>query len=159
MKACTYCDSKTHRIGNCPHLPHGDAHQAPPKKAKKAKPAKAEAAPAKPTKAEIKAEIKKLKAMKAFIPVKSMFGDNNHNSIDADIAVMEKNLTEEQIGERYLPRDEDGDDIEDDHESGKTADIEHSARMTRYWMDGEKHGDGAPSKGWESLATSRGWKP
>ncbi len=112
-----------------------------------------------PTKAQIKAEIKKLKAMKPFIPVKSMFGDNNHNSIDADIAVMEKNLTEEQIEERYLPRDEDGDDTEDDHESGKTSDIEHSARMTRYWMDGEKQGDGAPSKGWESLAMSRGWKP
>ncbi len=209
---CTYCDSKSHLIGSCPKLPHGDRHReekpaAPelhsyqrkaahkaaivcgaagtPKRVAKPKPVStwprkdaaygkvdkraetkviaavqdtATASP--PTKAQIKAEIKKLKAMKPFIPVKSMFGDNNHNSIDADIAVMEKNLTEEQIEERYLPRDEDGDDIEDDHENGKTADIEHSARMTRYWMDGAPRlGEGAPTKGWEALATSRGWKP
>ncbi len=207
---CTYCDSKSHRIGSCPKLPHGDRHReekpaAPelhsyqrkaahkaaivcgaagtPKRVAKPKPVStwprkdaaygkvdkraetkviaavqdtATASP--PTKAQIKAEIKKLKAMKPFIPVKSYFGDNNHDSLDAEAATLEEDLSKDQIMERYLPDEDKDPDADDDHENGRTFDIESSAREARNWMDGERDSE-PPSEGWKALATSRGWKP
>ena len=89
---------------------------------------------ANPTREQIQEEIEKLKELKPKVRHHTAFGDDNRAAIGAEIKVMEMNLGEDEIYDRY-------------------EDYQHSldaALYARYWLDG--HEKEAPSVGWEPLA-------
>lgn len=90
----------------------------------------------KPTPQEINDEIAELQRMKTIIPQRSIFGDDNRAKIEAEIAVLQNNLSERQI-ERY-----DGEPEWD------------SAIYARQWLDGEAL-DGSMSSNWRPLTEKR----
>lgn len=88
----------------------------------------------KPSREEISKEIEQLKQMKPNVRNKSMFGDDHHEAIDAQIEVLKERL--------------DTDEIYDQFEDGE-SNVLDSAVAAREWMDGEN--DDAPSVGWKEL--------
>jgi hypothetical protein len=91
----------------------------------------------KPTPAQVKAEIKKLEKMKPTVRSTSHFGDNHHDAIDAQLAVMKEGLDNDAIYDRY------------EHDPQNVLD---AALEVMGWMDGGSCGDGEPpTKNWESL--------
>lgn len=100
----------------------------------------------KPTAKAIAAEVAKLKAMKPKVRRYSAFGDDNHVAIEAQIEVLEKNLTDTMIDSRSVFEDED-DYEESDKWKTNTRDAACEARK---WLDGKSE-DGKPSQGWENL--------
>jgi hypothetical protein len=50
-----------------------------------------------PTPKEIAAEIKALKKLKPLIPAQSVFQDDNHAAVDAQIEVLQSNMSEDDI--------------------------------------------------------------
>lgn len=109
-----------------------------------------------PTKAEIKAEIKRLSAMKPFVQKKTFFGDDNHRAIEAQIWVLKHACDEDSISERYLPKSGDGESTDLEEEAGITVDIEIQARGVLNWKEGG--GEEPPSKDWLLLAIKGGYK-
>ena len=101
-----------------------------------------------PTQDEITNEIAKLREIKPNVTRKSMFGDNHHDSIDAQIAVMVENLSESKIYDRST----DGTDDETNEDKWKDN-VKDSALEARRWMDGDQ--DNSPSKDWEPLLQNR----
>ena len=98
--------------------------------------------------AEIKAEIGRLKDVKPGVPEHSMFGDSNHDKIEATIAVLKEDLDNDQIFDRFEKLDEEGVAEENQVELDAALDA-------MYWRDGGG-GDGEPpSKGWEDLAEAK----
>lgn len=97
-----------------------------------------------PTSDAIKAEIAWLKTNKKFIPSHSGFGDNHWESIDAQITVLEEDLTEDDIYDRSC---EDGEDPE---EMGVewSYNQRENALYARQWLDGDEM---APSENWGPL--------
>jgi hypothetical protein len=96
-----------------------------------------------PTQKQINAEIKKLKKMKPTVRMKSMFGDNHHDSIDAQIEVLED-------GGVLL----DTDAIYDKEEEGEWKEnVRGCALDALDWMNGDK--DETPSSEWESLVIKK----
>jgi hypothetical protein len=89
----------------------------------------------KPTDKQVTEEIKTLKAMKPTVLRASVFGDDHHKAIDAQVAVLEEKLSEDDVYERYQDR---ADNVRD------------AASQAAQWMEGESE-DGKPSKGWKSL--------
>jgi hypothetical protein len=91
-----------------------------------------------PTSADIAAEIARLKEMKPRIPQFTAFQDDNWAGLDAQVTVLQENLTLTQIEKRFGDADEEAD----------LPETLLRAEEARAWLDGE--GD-APSVDWESL--------
>ena len=95
-----------------------------------------------PTVTEIAAEIAKLTAMKPTVRATSMFGDNHHDAIDAQVEVLTKQMSETAIYDRF------GDPLDDDPDQPQN--VVEAAIEARLWLVGE--GDGAPpSAEWQQL--------
>jgi hypothetical protein len=84
---------------------------------------------------EISAEIEQLRALKPKVQQYSAFGDDNHATIDAQIAVLAESLTADQVRARYP---EDG------------GDKLFLALIAADWMHGDLVGadDTPPSQDW-----------
>jgi hypothetical protein len=95
----------------------------------------------KPTAAEIKTEIDTLKKMKPKVRQFSMFGDDHHAAIDAQIMVLQGDMDEDTICDRW-----DGEEL---------SNLRDSALEARQWLDGELDPDefdyDRPSGGWKEL--------
>lgn len=92
------------------------------------------------TREEVEAEIAKLRGMKERVRRFSAFGDDNWAAIDAQVAVLDRNMNEANIYAKWS-----GDDDEDD---GSNPIID-SALDARAWRDGEY--EEPCSSGWEPL--------
>lgn len=103
-----------------------------------------------PTAAQIKAEIAALKKLKPKVRRRTAFGDDNWKAIDAEIAVLAENLSDNRIYDRFTPRDEETGDEDPD---GNRHELD-AALETRRWLDGESS-DGKPSKGWVGLVEKK----
>ncbi len=77
----------------------------------------------------IKVEIDKLKKIKEVFPHHSFFGDDNYAVIDAQIDVLENDLDENEVSDKY--------------DMGHEYD---AAILVVYWLDGEENE--SPSEGW-----------
>lgn len=86
-----------------------------------------------PNAEEIKKEIETLKEMKPKVRQYSAFGDDHHESIDAQIDVLENLL--------------DGDEIYDRYENGPESVLDN-AIQAREWLNDHNE---APSVGWKDL--------
>lgn len=84
---------------------------------------------------EIKTEIEKLKAMKPAVRRRTFFGDDNWESVDAQVECLERHFTEDDLWGRWAS---DRDEYPRD-----------AAREALEWMTGES--DQPPSKEWEQL--------
>lgn len=94
---------------------------------------------------ECQSEIAALNICKTFVPRRTMFGDDNHEKIDAEIRVITERLTEEQCASVFLHGGETDEEGEPDD---RAFEIESAARDAAKWL----HGDGpAPHLDWESL--------
>lgn len=107
----------------------------------------------KPTKQQIAAEVKRLKALLKQVPRTTMFGDNNHDAIRAQIWVLTHPCDDQTLADRYLPSADDGEASDEDRENSRTIEIESEARDALYWKTGENKD--RPSKGWTQLVKSR----
>lgn len=87
----------------------------------------------KPTAKAIAAEVAKLKALKPNVKRYTFFGDDNHAAIDAQIQVLEQNLSDDDIGRRF------------------NGEVQSEAFNARNWLDGDA--DEALSKGWAELVS------
>lgn len=96
-----------------------------------------------PTPEQVAQEIEKLVAMKPTVRRTSMFGDNHHAAIDAQVEVLRGRLTEEAIYLRY------GDPLDDDPDQPQN--VVESALEARQWLDGESEGGLPPSAEWRAL--------
>lgn len=85
---------------------------------------------------EIKKEIAALTKMKPNVRKYSVFGDNHHDSIDAQIRVLEGKMDEDEVYET------------NDDEEWKDN-VRDAALEAAQWLDGEV--DEAPSEDWQSL--------
>lgn len=94
----------------------------------------------KPTDKQIADEIAALNALKTTVPKITMFGDNNHERIDAQIEVLEKRMTEKQVEQRFYI-----DETTEDYQDGDN-DLWSNAGEAQRWMMGEE--DESPSTGW-----------
>lgn len=93
----------------------------------------------KPTTEEVAQEAARLRAIKPKVRQFSMFGDDNHAAIEAQLDVLESRLKDEHaIFKRYLANEG-----EDEH--NRTA-----ALSAWDWMQGVER-DITPSSEWESL--------
>jgi hypothetical protein len=88
-----------------------------------------------PTQAQIKKEIATLKKYKPRIREVNGLGDNNHEAIDAQIEVLDEDLDDDAIWERWP-------------EEKKDMRIRMAAEEARNWMD---DGLDPPSKSWKEL--------
>ena len=93
------------------------------------------------TQDEIKAEIAKLKEVRPLLakmrPV-STFGDNNLAALDAQVVVLEQDLSEEGIYDKWNGIDE--------------YYVCEEALFAREWIDGTTFvGDGDPAEGWNHV--------
>jgi len=95
-----------------------------------------------PTPAEIAAELAALKELRALIPPRTLFGDDNLDAISAEIDVLEHRLTDRQIAAIYG-----GDETAEEYDGLTPA--EESADYAYQWMHGAAL-DGAMSEGWVS---------
>ena len=87
--------------------------------------------------AEIAAEIAKLEKMKPTVRQFSIFGDDHHAAIDAQIDALMERM--------------DNDEIFDKEEDGEwSASVREQAEYAIQWMNGEK-GQAAPSEEWKDL--------
>jgi hypothetical protein len=89
----------------------------------------------KPNQEQINAEIELLKEIKPKVRAYTMLGDDNRAAIQAAIEVLEKNLSGDDIWDRWPGE-------RDCHERGNADDA-------RRWMDGEEKE--SPSEGWKTL--------
>ena len=91
------------------------------------------------TKDEIKAEIANLKEIRPLLAEKcpeTVFGDSNLDALDADLAVLEEGLSEDEIHERWW----------------EVEYICDEALFTREWVEGATHeSEGSPAAWWYPL--------
>lgn len=92
----------------------------------------------KPTDKQISKEIEALKALKQTVLQYSIFGDDYHERLDAQIAVLEERLSEDQAFDRFG----------DSENPGATVDIVCDAAEAARWLTGEE--ENPPSDGWRS---------
>jgi hypothetical protein len=106
----------------------------------------------KPTDKQIEAEIKKLTEMKPNVLRKSMFGDDHHAAIDAQIDVLRSHMTEDEVYDNYPSVDE----VDEAEERGEELydsypdNVRDGALDAARWLAGESE-DGTPSSGWKEL--------
>lgn len=91
------------------------------------------------TKKEIDKEVKWLNDNIQNIRKLTAFGDNNHEAIEAQIDVLTRNLSDDEI---Y------------DNEGIWTEHTLDAALTARRWLDGDE--DDSPSSGWEILVQKKG---
>ena len=97
-----------------------------------------------PTSAQVKAEIARLIKMKPTVRRASIFGDDHHAAIDAQIQVLDK---------RWDP-DEAADEYSDEHdypENVCTAAYDAAKWLAGQWSTVEFDGAKYPSETWKSL--------
>ena len=97
----------------------------------------------KPTEKQIDEEIAKLKTMKPTVLRQSMFGDDHHEAIDAQIEVLTERMSEDEIYDKYPS-------VEENEFDGVADNISSSAHEAAMWMEGYDE-DGSPSEQWQSL--------
>lgn len=97
----------------------------------------------KPIPQQVKDEITALRELRDKIPKRSKFGNDNLARIDAEIDVLEHNLSEDEIVSRY------GTDAVTEKFADADIDIYQEAMYARQWIDGEAQ-DGAMSDGWRA---------
>lgn len=95
---------------------------------------------------EIKSEINTLRTMKPTVRKSSIFGDDHHNAIDAQIEVLETKKSTDAIYDRWEAMEDDDINLDD----GRAENVLEAALDARRWMDKEK-GTEAPSENWKSL--------
>lgn len=93
---------------------------------------------AKPTPEQVAQEIAALQEIKPKIRRHSFFGDDNHEAVDAQIAVLENLYDEDEVYERY----EDPDNPDD-------RNVLDSALEAVYWLEGQT--EQSLVEGWQSL--------
>lgn len=93
------------------------------------------------TNKELNDEIAALSALKTTIPKMTMFGNNNHEKLDAQIEVLEQRMTEKQVEQRFYQ--DESDDLYQDGDN----DLWSNAGDAHRWMIGEE--DESPSSGWK----------
>jgi hypothetical protein len=98
--------------------------------------------PVPPSAAEIEQEIAKLVAMKPTVRATSMFGDNHHDAIDAQVEVLTRRMAEPAIYARF------GDPLDDDPDQPQN--VVDSAIEAGLWLVGEGDGN-PPSAEWQPL--------
>lgn len=96
----------------------------------------------KPTDKQVQTEIELLRAMKPKVRRTSSFGDNHHDAIEAQIEVLEKDMSEDSIFDRLEEEGEDDD-------AKWRQNVVDSALEARRWLDGDEKD--VPSKGWKEL--------
>jgi hypothetical protein len=95
--------------------------------------------PERKTKEQIEAEIAALKELKPKIRARSIFGDDHHAAIDAQLDVLEKRLSENAVFDQF-GTDEDLD---------RSQSVFDAAMDARNWMDGQDVE--TPSVSWKGL--------
>lgn len=98
-----------------------------------------------PTEKEIQKEIKVLTEMKPKVRRWTYFGDDNWAAIEAQIDVLTRNLSEDDVCDEY---------DEENEEEGKTEYSKESALHACQWLTGEEKDP--PSKGWKVLIEKKG---
>lgn len=100
-------------------------------------------------------EISRLKTLQELIPPLSMFGDNNKEAIRSQIAVLQENLTEREIDQRYEPEtteDEDEDALDQCFQDPEKSEYIHeSAQNALLWREGRYQEN--PAGEWEPMAS------
>ncbi len=91
---------------------------------------------ARPTLTEQQAEVEALKKMKPKVRHRTASGDDNRAAIEAQIEVIEKRMTDDQIYDKL-----------DEEEWNET--LVDSANDARNWLTGDE--PEPPSKGWAEL--------
>lgn len=84
----------------------------------------------KPTEARIKQEIQKLLTIQPHVVQRSAFGDDHHAAIDAQIAVLEQRMTDDDVYENY-PFDN------PDAENEAPENVHSAALEAAKWLAGE----------------------
>lgn len=92
-----------------------------------------------PTQEQIDAEIVKLRQMMPTVRETSLFGDNNHEAIEAQIRVLEEDMTDNDVYAEWGTEDP-----EENHY------IIHSALSASQWLAGDGETDTLAEE-WESL--------
>jgi hypothetical protein len=95
---------------------------------------------------QINAEAKALRKLKPRVPAKTYFGEDNHAAIDAQIEVLEKQLTEKQIETRWY-QDETAEEFRDGDNR-----LWDEARYARSWIDGDESDAPSSQSCWGGLA-------
>lgn len=87
------------------------------------------------TKEEIKTMVEKLKELKPKVRQTSVFGDNHHDAIDAQIRVLEEHMSDDGIEREFavIEEDENGDET-----YGVAQNVYDAADMIFQWRDGRK---------------------
>ena len=96
----------------------------------------------KPTREEVLAEVETLRQMKPNVRRTSTFGDNHHETIDAQIRVGAEDLSVNRIYDKF-GKGADPNNPSNDEQISSILDM-------RYWMDGEGEDD-PPSNSWQDL--------
>lgn len=92
------------------------------------------------TKQEVDAEVAALREMLPHVRHRGFFG-NNRDAIEAQIAVLDECLDNDDIYDRY--------DNTEDPESSESLHLITNATAAMEWMDGRS--DEKPSDGWKEL--------
>jgi len=100
-----------------------------------------------PTGKEIRDEIAKLRELQKQVPPDTMFGDSNTAAIDAEIEVLEEDLTEDDIDDRSQKYED------DETEDAWPLRVRDMAVRVRQWLDGQE--PDPPSRGWEGLVKTK----
>lgn len=98
----------------------------------------------KPTQEQIDAEIVKLRTMKPTIRERSIFGESNHDAIDAQIRVLEEDMTDDEVYEEW----ENPDDYEENRH------VIDAALGASQWLAGDGEND-TLSEEWEILVEKK----
>jgi hypothetical protein len=94
----------------------------------------------KPSQDEINKTIEQLREIKPKVRHKSLFGDDNRAAIGAQIEVLENNLSEDGIFDRWPSPDDD-------------ISIREAALTAREWLDGKEIEEGLV-EAWQTLVVS-----
>ena len=94
---------------------------------------------------QVEQELAKLREMKPKVRRRTMFGDNNHEAIEAQIEVLDEDLTDDDVYDRLITEDEETGDTEGEW----TQHVVDAALRVIQWRDGEE--EESPSKSWEPL--------
>lgn len=98
----------------------------------------------KPTPDQVALEIARLKEVHSRVPTHSFFGDDNRAAIDAQIRVLEKGMSLDEVHDAFGELTEEGDF------SHNTLDC---ALTAHDWLNGDLAADEAsPAAGWEGIA-------
>ena len=98
---------------------------------------------------EVQDVLKRLREVRDKVPARTHFGDDNHEAIDAAIAVLDEKLDEDDVYGRFEP----GDDDDINADEGRSDHSLENARAAAAWLHCEDDDD--PATGWEELVAAR----